>query len=96
MEHRTTWLAELTEQELRGLNPWVILTSDKARGFLIMSARDALGRYRKFGLAQMSNDELLHEIYPMLHDALPGILATAHRRSSQRTVIDLSTGAFVA
>ena len=75
MEHRTTWLAELTEQELRDINPWLILTSEKARGFLIMSARDALGRYRKFGLAQMSNDELLHEIYPMLLDALPGILA---------------------
>ena len=75
MEYRTTWLAELSEQSLRELDPWLILTSEKARGFLIMSARDALGRYRRFGLAQMTNDELLHEIYPMLHDSIPGILA---------------------
>jgi hypothetical protein len=70
------WLADLTDSELRELDPWRILTADKARGFLIMAARDALGRYKKFGLAKMDNDELLHEVYPMLYDALPRILAS--------------------
>ncbi|GGM32178.1 hypothetical protein ACFQDN_22420 [Pseudomonas asuensis] len=76
MEYRTMWLADLTDSELRELDPWRILTADKARGFLIMAARDALGRYKKFGLAKMDNDELLHEVYPILYDALPGILAS--------------------
>lgn len=75
MEYRTTWLAELTGSELRDLDPWRILTADKARGFFIMAARDALGRYKRLGLAKMDNDELLHEVYTMLHGALPGILA---------------------
>lgn len=76
MEYRTTWLADLTDSELRELDPWRILTAEKARGFLIMAARDALGRYKRFGLAKMDNDELLHEVYPMLYDALPGILSS--------------------
>lgn len=75
MEYRTTWLAELSETELRTLDPWRILTAEKARGFLIMAARDALRAYKRFGMARMENDELLHEVYPMLHDALPGILS---------------------
>lgn len=75
MEYRTTWLAELTDTELRELDPWRILTAEHARGFLIMAARDALNGYKRFGLAKMDNDELLHEVYPILHDALPGILA---------------------
>lgn len=74
MGYRTTWLAELTDAELRNLDPWQILTAESARGFLIMAARDALRAYRNFGLAKMNNEELLHEVYPMLHDALPGIL----------------------
>jgi hypothetical protein len=40
-----------------------------------MAARDALGAYKKFGMAQMMNEELLHEVYPMLYDSLPGILS---------------------
>ncbi|WP_434155693.1 hypothetical protein [Pseudomonas sp. JZ134] len=77
MEYRTMWLTDLTDSELRELDPWRILTADRARGFLIMAARDALGRYKKkFGLAKMDNDELLHEVYPMLYEALPEIMAS--------------------
>lgn len=75
MEYRTTWLEDLSEDELRTLDPWRILTAEKARGFLIMAARDALGAYKKFGMAQLRNEELLHEVYPMLYDALPGIFS---------------------
>lgn len=75
MNHRETWLAALSDSELLALNPWDILTTDNARGFLISSARHTLSSFKRFGLAQMSNDELLHEVYPMLHDAIPGILA---------------------
>lgn len=75
MEYRTTWLEDLSEDELRSLDPWRILTAEKARGFLIMAARDALGAYKKFGMAQMRNKELLHEVYSMLYDSLPGILS---------------------
>lgn len=76
MEYRTTWLADLSDSELLQIDPWRILTADKARGFLIMAARDTLRRYKRFGLSHMSNDELLHEVYPMLHDAIPGILSS--------------------
>lgn len=85
MEYRTTWLAELSDDELRTLDPWRILTADKARGFLIMAARDALGAYRRFGIARMDNDELLHEVYPMLHDALPGILSACVTATAPET-----------
>ncbi|HDS1721789.1 hypothetical protein NPS53_09770 [Pseudomonas putida] len=85
MEYRTTWLAELSEDELRSLNPWRILTAENARGFLIMAARDALGAYKRFGLARMDNDELLHEVYPMLHDALPGILSACVSATAPET-----------
>jgi hypothetical protein len=69
------WLADLSEDELRAIDPWKILTDEKARGFLIMSARDALRGYRRFGLAKMTNEEILHEVYPLLHGAIAGILA---------------------
>lgn len=85
MEYRTTWLAELSEDELRTLDPWRILTADKARGFLIMAARDALRAYKRFGMARMDNDELLHEVYPMLHDALPGILSACVTATAAET-----------
>lgn len=85
MEYRTTWLAELSADELRALDPWLILTADKARGFLIMAARDALGAYKRFGMARMENDELLHEVYPMLHDALPGILSACVTATAPET-----------
>lgn len=76
MEQRETWLASLSESELVALNPWRILTSDNARGFLISSARQALIGYKRFGLSHLSNEELLHEVYPLLHDALPTILTS--------------------
>lgn len=76
MEHREIWLASLSDSELVTLCPWRILITDNARGFLISSARHALSGYKRFGLAQMTNDELLHEVYPVLHDAIPGILAS--------------------
>ncbi|MFL1449124.1 hypothetical protein ACI77O_12085 [Pseudomonas tritici] len=76
MEHREIWLTTLSDAELITLCPWRILTSNNARSFLISSARHSLVGYKRFGLAQMSNDELLHEVYPLLHDAIPGILAS--------------------
>lgn len=85
MEYRTTWLAELSDDELRTLDPWRILTADKARGFLIVAARNALGAYKRFGMARMENDELLHEVYPMLHDALPGILSACVTATAPET-----------
>lgn len=85
MEYRTTWLAALSDDELRTLNPWRILTAEKARGFLIMAARDALGAYKRFGMARMDNDDLLHEVYPMLHDALPGILSACVTATAPET-----------
>jgi hypothetical protein len=74
VNHRETWLAALSDSELLALNPWDILTTDNARGFLISSARHTLSSFKRFGLSVMSNDDLLHEVYPMLHDAIPGIL----------------------
>lgn len=76
MNHRETWLADLTDSELLALNPWDILTADNARGFLINSARKTLSKFGRFGLSVMSNDELLHEVYLMLYEALPGILTS--------------------
>ena len=57
MEYRTTWLAELSDDELRSLDPWRILTAENARGFLIRAARDALGAYKRYGLAHMDNED---------------------------------------
>lgn len=74
MNNRETWLAGLSDSELLALNPWTILTTENARRFLISAARHTLQNYRRRGLSQMSNEELLHEFYPMLHDAIPGIL----------------------
>lgn len=74
MEYRTTWLTGLSDSELIGLDPWTILTADTARGFFVMAARDALRSYKRFGLSHMSNEELLQEVYTMLHSAVPGIL----------------------
>lgn len=75
MEYRETWLASLSDAEFVALCPWRILITNNARGFLISAARASLRGYKRFGLSQLSNDELLHEVYPILHDAIPGILA---------------------
>ncbi|MCF5374474.1 hypothetical protein [Pseudomonas syringae] len=77
MNHRETWLAALSDSELLALNPWDILTSDNARGFLISTARQTLSKFKRFGLSKMDNEDLLHEVYPMLYDALPGIFASS-------------------
>ena len=74
VEYRTTWFTDLSDSELIGLDPWAILTADTACSFFVIAARDALRSSKRFGLSHMSNDELLQEVYTMLHSAVPGIL----------------------
>ncbi len=81
MYSRELWLTSLSDEELLALSPWTILTTENAKKFLITSGRSVLRKHARFGLSMMSNEELLHEVYPMLVEALPGILNTCVKRS---------------
>ena len=59
VEYRTTWLAELSDDELRSLDPWRILTAENARGFLIRAARDALGAYKPVSYTHLTLPTIL-------------------------------------
>lgn len=76
MDNREIWLTQLGDDELRALDPWTILTTPNAQRFLVIAGRSVLRKQSRFGLSSMSNDELLHEVYPMLCEALPGILSS--------------------
>lgn len=76
MDNREIWLTQLTDEEVRNLNPWDILTKPNAQRFLVIAGRSVLRKQSRFGLSSMTNEELLHEVYPMLCEALPGILSS--------------------
>lgn len=80
METRECWLNELDAEELRRLNPWDVLLTKNATNFLIGVGRGVLSRSSRFGLSHMSNEELLHELYPMLCENLPCILSSCADR----------------
>ncbi|KKN96182.1 hypothetical protein LCGC14_0171120 [marine sediment metagenome] len=83
MNSRETWLNELSEEQLLSLKPWDILTTENARKFLIASGRAVLRRHQRMGLSLMSNEEVLHEVYPMLVENLPGILSNCLKHSAE-------------
>lgn len=77
MDTRELWLGSLSAEELLALDPWTILTAEKAKKYLLIAGRGVLRKNSDRGLAEMSNDELLHEVYPLLCEKLPAILKSS-------------------
>tara|TARA_R110002124_G_scaffold128157_23_gene288803 strand:+ start:32128 stop:33015 length:888 start_codon:yes stop_codon:yes gene_type:complete len=78
---RELWLNTLSDEELIALSPWDIITTDNARKFLLTSGRVVLRKFNRFGLTHMSDEEVLHEVYPMLVENMPGIIKTCVKKS---------------
>lgn len=83
MENRELWLNSLSDDEVQNINPWDILTQPKAEQFIISIGRGILRKNSRFGLGRITNLELLHEVYPTLCEALPGILAACVTKTAK-------------
>jgi DNA-binding CsgD family transcriptional regulator len=82
MDDREVWLNKLSNEELLALSPWDIITTENAKRFLLIAGRGVLRKHSKLGLSAMPDDELLHEVYPLLCDAMPGILQSCILKST--------------
>lgn len=74
MDQRELWLTQLSDEEIEKLSPWDILLTENAQRFLVAVGRSVLKDHAYHGLARMPNEELLHEMYPVLAENLPSIL----------------------